>query len=37
MDTIFITLGSNKTTDPHRLILSTSDKVNLKKNFKCIA
>ena len=31
MDTIFMNSENSKTSDPHRLLLNLSDKVNLKK------
>ena len=31
MDTIFMNSENNKTSDPHRLLLNLSDKINLKK------
>ena len=30
MDTIFMNSGNSKTSDPHRLLLNLSDKINLK-------
>ena len=32
MDTIFINSQNSKTSDPHRLLLSLSDKINLKRS-----
>ena len=34
MDTIFMDSGSSKTSDPHILLLSLSDKINLKRSDK---
>ena len=31
MDTIFMNSENNKTSDPHRLLLNISDKMNFKK------
>ena len=31
MDTIFMNSDNSKTSDPHRLLLNLSDKINLKK------
>ena len=31
MDTIFMNSENSKTSDPHRLLLSLSDKINFKK------
>ena len=31
MDTIFMNSENGKTSDPHRLLLNLSDKINLKK------
>ena len=31
MDTIFMNSENSKTSDPHRLLLSLSDKINLKR------
>ena len=33
MDTIFMNSGNRKTSDPHRLLISLSDKINLKMNW----
>ena len=30
MDTMFMTSENSKTSDPHRLLLNLSDKINLK-------
>ena len=32
MDTIFMNSGNSKTSDPHRLLLDLSDKINLKRS-----
>ena len=37
MDTIFMNSGNSKTSDPHRLLLHLSDKINLKGSDKCVA
>ena len=37
MDTIFMNSGNSKTTDPHRLLLNLTDKVNLKRSDRYIA
>ena len=37
MDTIFINSKNNKTSDPHRLLLNLSDKIDLKGSDKCVA
>ena len=34
MDTIFMNSGKSKPPDSYRLLLSLSDKINLKKNDK---
>ena len=34
MDTIFINSENSKTSDPHRLLLNLSDKLNLKRSDK---
>ena len=34
MDTIFINSATSKTSDPHRLLLNLSDKINLKRSDK---
>ena len=31
MDTIFMNSENSKTSDPHRLLLNVSDKINLEK------
>ena len=36
MDTIFINSKNNKTSDPHRLLLNLSDKIDLKGSDKCV-
>ena len=35
MDTIFMNSGNSKTSNPHRLFLSLSDKVNSRRSDKC--
>ena len=37
MDTIFINPENSKTSDPHRLLLNLSDKINLKRSDKYVA
>ena len=37
MDTIFMDSGNSKTTDPHRLLLNLTDKVNLKRSDRYVA
>ena len=37
MDTIFKNSGNSKTSDPHRLLLNLSDKINLKRSDKYVA
>ena len=37
MDTIFMNSENNKRSDPHRLLLNLSDKINLKRNDKYVA
>ena len=37
MDTIFMKSGNSKTTDPHRLLLNLTDKVNLKRSDRYVA
>ena len=37
MDTIFINSESGRTSDPHKLLLSLKDKINLKCNDKLVA
>ena len=37
MDTIFMNSGNSKTSDPHRLLLNISDKINLKRSDKYVA
>ena len=32
MDTIFMNTRNSKTSDPHRLLLNLSDKINLKRS-----
>ena len=34
MDTIFMNSGDSKTSQPHRLLLDISDKINLKRKDK---
>ena len=37
MDTIFMNYENSKTSDPHRLLLNLSDKINLKRSDKYVA
>ena len=37
MDTIFISSGNSKTSDPHRLLLNLLDKIKLKRRDKYVA
>ena len=37
IDTIFINPENSKTSDPHRLLLNLSDKINLKRSDKYVA
>ena len=37
MNTIFMNSGNSKTSDPHRLLLNLSDKINLKRSNACVA
>ena len=37
MDTIFMNSENSKTSDPHRLLLNLSDKINLKRSDKYLA
>ena len=37
MDTVFMNSRNSKTSDPHRLLLNLSDKINLKRSDKYIA
>ena len=37
MDTIFKNSKNSKTSDPHRLLLNLSDKINLKRSDKYVA
>ena len=36
MDIIFINFKNSETSDPHRLLLNLTDKVNLKKSDKML-
>ena len=36
MDTRFMNSKNSKSSDPHRLLLIFSDKINLKRSDKCI-
>ena len=37
MDTVFMNSKSSKTSDPHGILLSLSDKINLKRSDKYAA
>ena len=37
MDTIFMNAKNSKTSDPHRLLLNLSEKINLKRTDKYVA
>ena len=37
MDTMFMNSGNSKTSDPQRLLLNLSDKINLKRCGKYVA
>ena len=37
MDTIFMNSANSKTSDPHRLLLNLSCKINLKRSDKYVA
>ena len=37
MDTIFVNSENNKTSDPDRLLLNLSDKINLRRSYKYVA
>ena len=37
MDVMFMNSKNSKTSDPHRLLLNLSDKIDLKKNDKYVA
>ena len=37
MDTIFLNSDNSKTPDPRRLLLTLTDKLNLKRNDKFVA
>ena len=36
MDTLFMNSENSKTSDPHRLLLSPSDKIDLKRSDKYV-
>ena len=36
MNTIFMNFENSKTSDPHRLLLNPSDKINLKRSDKYV-
>ena len=36
-DTIFMNSENSKTSDPHRILLNLTDKINLKRNDKYVA
>ena len=37
MDTLFMNSENSKTSDPHRLLLNLSDKINLRRSDKYVA
>ena len=37
MDTVFMNSENSKISDPHRLLLNLTDKLNLKRNDKYVA
>ena len=37
MGTIFMNSENSKTTDPYRLLLNLTNKINLMRNEKCVA
>ena len=37
MDTIFLNSENSKTSDPHRLLLNLTDKIDLRRKFKYVA
>ena len=37
MDIIFMNSGNSKRSDPHRILLNLSDKINLKRSNKYVA
>ena len=37
MDTIFMNSKNSKTSDPHRLLLNLTDKINLKRSNEYVA
>ena len=37
MDTLFRNSENSRTSDPHRLFLNLSDKINLKRNYEYVA
>ena len=37
MDTIFVNSENSETSDPHRVLLSLTDEMKLKKNYKYVA
>ena len=37
MDTVFLNSKSSKTSNPHRLLLNLTDKINLKRSNKYVA
>ena len=36
MDTVFMNYENSKTSDPHRLLLDLTDKINLKRSDKML-
>ena len=37
MDTVFVNSENIRTSDSHRLLLKLPDKINVKRNDKCVA
>ena len=37
MDTVFMNFKNSKTSDPHRVLLNLSDKINLKRSGKYVS
>ena len=37
MDPLFMSFKNNETSDPHRLLLNLTDKINLKRSGKYVA
>ena len=37
MDIIFMNYENSKTSDPHKLLLNLTDKINIKRSYKYVA